>query len=49
VTGRTLFHLGIAGSNYFGFNGDGIQLDLPITPLAVVTAARLTSSSIWSA
>jgi hypothetical protein len=33
VTGRTLFNLGIAGSNYFGFNGDGIQLDLPITPL----------------
>jgi len=31
MPGRTLF--GIAGSNYFGFGGDGIQGGLPTIPL----------------
>jgi hypothetical protein len=33
MPGRSLFNLGIADSNYFGFGGDGIQHDLPIISL----------------
>jgi hypothetical protein len=33
MPGRTLVNLGIAGSNYFGFGGDGIQRGLPTIPL----------------
>ena len=33
MPGRTLFNGGIAGSNYLGFGGDGIQRGLLMIPL----------------
>ena len=33
MPGRALVNLGIGGTNYFGFSGDGVQRGLPTIPL----------------